>query len=114
MPIKPTGHNPAPEVGTQLIYQCAKNMKFSHEPNANPAVKIHCLEDGTFTQPQTWPKCVSIESEHLRCLARHLAQLDPCLILHSGVMNGTGEAETNEGTNAQNGTDNGNGAGTCK
>ena len=57
------GINPAPAVKTQLTYKCPENMRFSHAPNAIPTVKIHCLEDGTFTKPETWPVCISIQSK---------------------------------------------------
>ena len=60
---KQIGVSPAPEVKTQLTYQCPKDMRLSHAPNANPTVKIHCLEDGTFTKPETWPMCISIQSK---------------------------------------------------
>ena len=51
------GENPAPELGTEIVYHCPAGHFFEHDLYAPTRVTVRCQESGAFTQP-TWHNCV--------------------------------------------------------
>ena len=52
------GENPAPKVGTELVYKCPEGYLFEHDFYAPRKSIIRCGEDGKFSKPPFWPKCI--------------------------------------------------------
>ena len=52
------GENPAPKVGTELVYTCPEGYLFEHDFYAPRKSTIRCGEDGKFSKPPFWPKCI--------------------------------------------------------
>ena len=52
------GQNPAPKVGSELVYTCPKDHLFEHDLYAPRQSTIRCGEDGIFSKPPFWPKCI--------------------------------------------------------
>ena len=58
------GENPAPKVGTELVYMCPEGYLFEHDFYAPRKSIIRCGEDGKFSKPPFWPKCIIRKYNH--------------------------------------------------
>ncbi|XP_059085714.1 uncharacterized protein LOC131882549 [Tigriopus californicus] len=58
------GVNPAIPVGSSLYFDCEPGKVLSHNWLIKPQVQLYCRSSGVFSEPNPWPKCVSIKEAY--------------------------------------------------